>query len=112
MAPFSSQGPAYDNRKGIDVAAPGFFIVSANSSPTGQRTCMFFQCLTCEATRMAGTSMATPVTAGNVALVRQYFSDGYYVCFIFFFNFLSTFFSYEILYLTIFFFFFEIFFQN
>ena len=27
---------------------------------------------------MSGTSMATPVTTGNAALVRQYFMDGYY----------------------------------
>jgi subtilase family serine protease len=28
---------------------------------------------------MAGTSMATPVTAGTAALIRQYFADRYYV---------------------------------
>jgi len=27
---------------------------------------------------MAGTSMATPILAGNAALVRQYFTDGFY----------------------------------
>lgn len=27
---------------------------------------------------MKGTSMATPIAAGNVAQIRQYFVDGYY----------------------------------
>jgi subtilisin family serine protease len=37
-----------------------------------------FQCIPSEALiSMAGTSMATPLTAGSVALVRQYFMQGY-----------------------------------
>ena len=32
----------------------------------------------CSIAGFQGTSMATPVTAGNVALIRQYLMDGYY----------------------------------
>ena len=51
-----------------DVTAPGFFISSANSNADGD----------CPITEMAGTSMATPITAGNVALIRQYLREGFY----------------------------------
>ena len=33
---------------------------------------------TCGAVKMSGTSMATPVAAGAMALLRQYFTDGYH----------------------------------
>jgi len=68
MASFSSQGPTSDGRTKPDVSAPGFFVSSANSNSAGD----------CPITIMAGTSMATPVTAGAVALVRQFFREGYY----------------------------------
>eukprot|EP00753_Platysulcus_tardus_P001382 PLAT11314.1.p1 GENE.PLAT11314.1~~PLAT11314.1.p1 ORF type:complete len:1096 (+),score=456.19 PLAT11314.1:51-3338(+) len=71
MALFSSIGPAYDNRYGIDVVAPGFFILSAGSSANPTQA-------TCQVVKMAGTSMATPVTAGNAALIRDYFESGFY----------------------------------
>ena len=58
FAPFSSYGPLYDDRVGISVGAPGFFIMSARSSADPNQA-------TCQAVRMAGTSMATPVTAGG-----------------------------------------------
>ena len=71
MAPFSSNGPAFDGRFGIDVVAPGMFIFSASAGqPGGGSSCQFKD--------SAGTSMATPVVAGNAALVRQYFMDGFY----------------------------------
>ena len=49
-----------------DVAAPGSYIYSAHSSGTTTDQ-------TCDILKMRGTSMATPVTAGNAALIRQYF---------------------------------------
>jgi hypothetical protein len=32
----------------------------------------------CETTTKRGTSMATPIVAGNALLIRQYFTDGFY----------------------------------
>jgi subtilisin family serine protease len=71
LAYFSSRGPAYDGRIKPDLVAPGYFIKSANSAefPSNGH---------CSFTDMAGTSMATPVTAGAAALVQQYFEDGFY----------------------------------
>ena len=61
MALFSSTGLAVGGRIKPDVAAPGFMVSSANSNSAGE----------CPVTEMAGTSMATPITAGDVALIRQ-----------------------------------------
>jgi subtilisin family serine protease len=81
LASFSSIGPLYDGRIKPDVVAPGFNILSAASTATPQK------CPTAggaaaagekRVTQMAGTSMATPVVAGNAALVRQYFTEGWY----------------------------------
>ena len=70
LASFSSRGPTADGRTKPDVVAPGYFIKSAyarmgtvGGSDTGY---------------MAGTSMATPVTSGSAALVRDYFAQGFY----------------------------------
>ena len=68
MAVFSSTGLAVGGRIKPDVTAPGFFISSANSNADGD----------CPIAEMAGTSMATPITAGNVALIRQYLREGFY----------------------------------
>ena len=71
LAYFSSRGPAYDGRIKPDLVAPGYTIKSANSAEfPSDGHCSFVD--------MAGTSMATPVTAGAAALVQQYFEDGFY----------------------------------
>lgn len=49
----------------------GWFIWSAKSIPDGAAG-------HCEVQSMKGTSMASPTTAGNALLVRQYFMEGYY----------------------------------
>jgi len=70
---FSSRGPTKDNRAKPDILAPGTFILSTRSTriapnnfawkayPPNKK--YFF---------MGGTSMATPLTAGAVALVREF----------------------------------------
>ncbi len=77
MARFSSRGPTPDGRFKPDVVAPGSFIVSAKSDGTiVSNQCV--QGLDVGVLAMEGTSMATPVTSGTAALVRQYYMDGYY----------------------------------
>lgn len=70
MAAFSSRGPTQDNRIKPDVVAPGVNIISTRTLLGNQhwgtlssnnRYCF-----------NGGTSMATPLTAGCAALVRQY----------------------------------------
>lgn len=67
IAFFSSIGPTFDERIKPDVVAPGYMTYSAMSSGTDAETC--------EIVDMAGTSMATPATAGIAAQIRQYFED-------------------------------------
>lgn len=70
---FSSRGPTQDGRIKPEVVAPGTFILSTRSTllaPNNKAWAAFppsklyFH--------MGGTSMATPLTAGGVALVREY----------------------------------------
>lgn len=73
VAPFSSRGPTLDGRVKPDVVAPGTFVLSTRSrmiAPTNDGWAAFpwsplyFY--------LGGTSQATPLTAGAVALVREY----------------------------------------
>ena len=66
IAAFSSRGPTDDGRIKPDLVAPGTFIFSTRSS-LSQGAGYY--------TYMSGTSMATPITAGAAALVRQYYMD-------------------------------------
>lgn len=71
MAGFSSCGPTADGRLKPDLTMPGSRIVSArNDRNVASNNCNTIQ--------MSGTSMASPGAAGMAALVRQYYSDGYY----------------------------------
>lgn len=78
MSSFSSRGPTSDGRRKPDVLAPGEYIVSARSDGTLSSR----QCPTVESglglLEMQGTSMATPIAAGSAAMVRQYFTEGFY----------------------------------
>ncbi|MBA1341810.1 MAG: Subtilisin-like serine protease [ANME-2 cluster archaeon] len=66
MASFSSRGFTDDGRTKPDVVAPGTNIYSTKSCLTEG---------TGDYVRMSGTSMATPLTAGTVALIRQYYVE-------------------------------------
>lgn len=78
MSAFSSRGPADDGRIKPDIVAPGTNILSVRSSkasetgwgllPVGDARRDFYMF-------MGGTSMATPITAGAVALIRQYLQN-------------------------------------
>lgn len=66
MAAFSSRGPTDDNRIKPDVVTPGVNIRSLRSSLTSGSGDYLLE---------SGTSMATPLTAGMTALIRQWYVD-------------------------------------
>lgn len=70
---FSSRGPTRDGRIKPEVVAPGTFILSTRSTQIASNNTawaafppsrLYFH--------MGGTSMATPLTAGALALIREY----------------------------------------
>ena len=71
MASFSSCGPTDDGRIKPDVTMPGSGIVSANADNNVSSN-------NCNTTSLSGTSMAAPGAAGASALIRQYYTDGWY----------------------------------
>ena len=76
LAFFTSIGPTDDYRIKPDVVSPGLFTFSARAKPSS------YNCFPNDPDTgvviMAGTSMATPTLSGTMALIRQYFTDGYY----------------------------------
>lgn len=69
VAAFSSRGPTLDGRFKPDLVAPGTNILSARSSlATGSGWGLYNDYYLF----MGGTSMATPLTAGSAALLREY----------------------------------------
>lgn len=73
IAAFSSRGPTADGRIKPDVVAPGTFILSARSRMIAENN---FGWARFSQSKLymydGGTSMATPLTAGAVGVVRQY----------------------------------------
>jgi serine protease AprX len=73
VAAFSSRGPTQDNRVKPDVVAPGTFVLSTRSRMIADTTKGWAAFPWSEGYfYLGGTSMATPLTAGAVALVREY----------------------------------------
>jgi Subtilase family/PA domain len=79
LSSFSSRGPTADGRRKPDVCAPGEFIRSVRSDGRiGTRSAPSQTCTPNNLMEMEGTSMATPLMAGAAAIVRQYYTEGYY----------------------------------
>ncbi|APH39514.1 S8 family serine peptidase [Methanohalophilus halophilus] len=74
IASFSSRGPTADGRIKPDLVAAGTWIISTRSSKTNNDS-IFWEPLNDSYAYMGGTSMATPLAAGTVALVRQYYME-------------------------------------
>jgi len=68
---FSSRGWTHDGRIKPDVLAPGMWVMSAATN-------FVVPGPSCSNAQNSGTSMAAPTAAGLGALVRQYFTDGFY----------------------------------
>ncbi|MFL2973299.1 MAG: S8 family serine peptidase [Candidatus Thalassarchaeaceae archaeon] len=75
MAAFSNRGPTSDGRIKPDIVAPGTWIHSTKTSlrDTGADLGDYY-------TVKRGTSMATPITAGSVALVIEHLNSHGYDC--------------------------------
>jgi subtilisin family serine protease len=71
LALFSSRGPTSDNRIKPDIVAPGFTVLTAYARPDGNDS---------DTVEVMGTSYSAPVVAGNAAIVRQYFEEGWFPC--------------------------------
>lgn len=70
---FSSRGPTDDGRTKPDIQAPGTNIRSAAGDTTNDGNIEAGSIST-----KSGTSMSTPTVAGAAAMLRQYFTDGFY----------------------------------
>lgn len=73
VASFSNRGLTDDGRLKPDISTTGTSITSASGDSNNSNTID-----NPSAKNMSGTSMATPITAGGLALLRQYFTDGFY----------------------------------
>lgn len=73
MAPFSSRGPTRDGRIKPEIVAPGTYVLSTRSRQLSEKTWGYGRYGTSSLYMFdCGTSMATPLTAGAVAVVREY----------------------------------------
>jgi subtilisin family serine protease len=71
LSSFSSHGPTLDFRYKPDIVGVGEFVHSAYSDAS-------LSSFNCNLWASMGTSMATPLIAGNAALVQEYFRRGFY----------------------------------
>jgi subtilisin family serine protease len=75
MASFSSRGPTADGRVKPDIVAPGTWIASTRSSLAKDEEFWAPHESNSRYGYMGGTSMATPLTAGATALIRQWYVE-------------------------------------
>lgn len=75
LAAFSSRGPTDDGRVKPEVVAPGTNIISNRSQASGGYENTGWGAYNSNYVYNGGTSMATPLTAGAAALVRQYYAQ-------------------------------------
>merc|ERR1719416_39297 len=83
ISDFSSRGPTLDGRTKPEIIAPGQWISSAGARPEQVGECDPSEAPGPNERRdglasFQGTSMATPITAGTAALIRQYLREGFY----------------------------------
>jgi hypothetical protein len=71
ISEFSSRGWSSDGRIKPDLMTPGYNSSAANDGNVGGA-------VNCTVTGGGGTSYASPVAVGVAALVRQYFTEGFY----------------------------------
>jgi hypothetical protein len=72
LADFSSRGPTMDGRMKPDIVAPGYTVLAPRAYAKDRNSADTFETF--------GTSFSAPVVAGNAALVRQYFEEGWFPC--------------------------------
>ena len=75
VAGFSSRGPTSDGRRKPDIMAPGTLVSARGNTENSNPPANPDQATT---STLSGTSMSTPAVAGGAALLRQYFTDGFY----------------------------------
>lgn len=73
IAPYSSRGNCTDGRMKPDIVAPGTWILSTKSSVAPVSN--YWGSFNTYYAYMGGTSMATPLTAGAVAVAREYMQE-------------------------------------
>ncbi len=74
VASYSNRGLTDDGRLKPDISATGTAITSASGDSNNSNSID----LNPSKKNLSGTSMSTPITAGATALLRQYFTDGFY----------------------------------
>jgi hypothetical protein len=70
LSPFSLIGPTRDGRIKPDLVAPAVVLAADSDGNISTHAC--------PTSTQAGTSWSAPSVAGEAALVRQYFTDGFY----------------------------------
>ena len=70
VTPFSLIGPTRDGRIKPDLVAPSYVLAGDSDGDVTTHDC--------PTSRQSGTSWSAPSVAGAAALVRQYFTDGFY----------------------------------